>query len=206
MWASELWIIEILYPITLYLYVCIRLCSLFFVHGVVYNIGNTSLYTDQHTDCMLQSGALDSGASLCDALGEGGNSFQAKMQWRCSPSRLDRCQCHKMWQVVSCPNSDWYWIQYIPFWVQFRFLQAYFFNFSLAQEISGVQIQYVQSFSTKLQEENRKDTHLHCSVDKTLLTSCRKNFAKQVLKQWQQLEALCTTSGHGGVSVSTITS
>ena len=84
-----------------------------FVHGVVYNIGNASLYTDQHTDCMLQFGGLDSGASLCDALGEGGNSFQAKMQWRCSPSRLDRCQCHKMWQVVSYPNSDWYWIQYL---------------------------------------------------------------------------------------------
>ena len=51
-----------------------------FVHGVVYNIGNASLYTDQHTDCMLQFGGLDSGASLCDALGEGGNSFHAKMQ------------------------------------------------------------------------------------------------------------------------------
>lgn len=76
-----------------------------FVHGVVYNIGNASLYTDQHTDCMLQFGALDSGASLCDASGEGGNSFQVKMQWRCSPSRLDRCQ--------SYPNSDWYWIQYL---------------------------------------------------------------------------------------------
>ena len=55
--------------------------------------------------CMLQFGALDSG--------EGGNSFQAKMQWRCSPSRLDRCQCHKMWQVLSYRNSDWYWIQYL---------------------------------------------------------------------------------------------
>lgn len=174
-----------------------------FVHGVVYNIGNASLYTDQHTDCMLQFGGLDSGASLCDELGEGGNSFQAKMQWRCSPSRLDRCQCHKMWQVVSYPNSDWYWIQY---------LSGYnFVSYKPTSSISVLLKKYqVFRFNMckvslrKLQEENRKDTHLHCSVDKTLLTSCRK--IPRVLKQWQQLEARCTTSGHRGVSVSTITS
>ena len=143
-----------------------------FVHGVVYNIGNASLDTDQHADCMLQFGGLDSGASLCDALGEGGNSFQAKMQWRCSPSRLDQCQCHKMWQVVSYPNSDWYWIQYL-----------FGYNFVSYKPTSSISVllKKYQVFRfnmckvslRKLQEENRKDTHLHCSVDKTLLTSCR---------------------------------